>query len=88
MSRKKEKCKLVLMGTIWSLNDLFMNYLNFIEQDPKGMRYRIIKIPALDPETDESNFNYAYGVGFSTEYYHRTRLKHELNDDMAGWMAQ
>lgn len=88
MSRKKENCKLVLMGTIWSLNDLFMNYLNFIEQDPNGMRYKIIKIPALDPVTDESNFNYAYGVGFSTEYYQRTRLKHELNDDMAGWMAQ
>lgn len=88
LSRKKEKCKLIFMGTIWSLHDLFMNYLNYLELNPGNVRYDIIKIPALDPETDESNFNYKYGVGFSTDYYHSVRAKHEMNDDMAGWWAQ
>ena len=51
-------------------------------------RYEVIKIPALDPETDESNFNYDYGVGFSTEYYRGVRSKFENNDDMVGWQCQ
>lgn len=89
LSRRKEKCKLFLIGTIWSLHDLFMNYLNFIETDKnKKWRYDIIKIPALDPHTGKSNFEYKYGVGFSTEYYESVRAKHEMNDDMAGWYAQ
>ena len=29
-------------------------------------------IPALD-ENDESNFDYAYGVGFNTTFYHEQR---------------
>ncbi len=48
----------------------------------------MLKIPALDPETDESNFDYDYGVGFTTAYYRLTRAKFEENDDMAGWFAQ
>ena len=88
MSRKKEKCKVILMGTIWSVRDLFMNYLEYLQQYGKGTRYEIIKIPALDPKTDESNFNYDYGVGFSTEHYRNIRAKHEMNEDLAGWWAQ
>lgn len=88
LSRKKEKCKIILIGTIWSLNDLFMNYLNFLELSSTKLRYDVIKIPALDPDTGKSNFEYRYGVGFSTEYYESVRAKHEMNDDMAGWFAQ
>ena len=88
LSRRKEHCKTILIGTIWSVNDIFMNYLNFLEENKGNIKMDIIKIPALDPETDESNFNYAYGVGFSTEHYRRLRAKHEMNDDMAGWWAQ
>lgn len=90
MSRKKEQCKLILNGTIWSLHDIYMNYLNFLEnnEQAKHIRYKILKIPALDLETDESNFDYDYGVGFSTEYYRMLRAKFEENDDMAGWFAQ
>ena len=88
LSRKKEKCKLILEGTIWSLHDLFMNYHEFLDMNPGQLRYDTIKIPALDPDTDESNFDYKYGVGFSTEYYQMQRSKHEINDDMAGWAAQ
>lgn len=90
MSRPKESCKIIYNGTIWATNDLFMNRLNFLENDPsvKNVRYDVIKIPALDPETDESNFDYKYGVGYSTEYYRARRAKFEMNDDLAGWWSQ
>lgn len=90
ISRAKEKCKVLNNGTIWATNDLFMNRLKFLEEAPEAqnIRYEIIKIPALDPVTDESNFNYKYGVGFSTEYYRARRAKFEMNDDLAGWWAQ
>lgn len=90
LSRKKENCKVICIGTLWSTHDLFMNYLDFIETSPemKDTRYEVIKIPALDPDTDESNFNYEYGVGFSTKYYQSLRAKFENNDDMVGWNCQ
>lgn len=90
MSRKKEQCKLILNGTIWSLHDLYMDRLAFLQNNPeaKHIRYDVLKIPALDPDTDESNFDYDYGVGFTTSYYRTIRAKFEENDDMAGWLAQ
>lgn len=90
MMRKKEQCKLILNGTIWSLHDLYMDRLNFLQSNPEAqnIRYDILKIPALDPITDESNFDYDYGVGFTTQYYRTVRAKFEENDDMAGWLAQ
>lgn len=90
MARPKESCKIIYNGTIWATNDLFMNRLNFLETDPSAadIRYKVILIPALDPITDESNFVYDYGVGYSTEYYRRRRAKFEANGDMAGWFAQ
>lgn len=90
MTRKKEKCKIIYNGTIWSLKDIYMDRLDFLENNPeaKDIRYDILKIPALDPVTDESNFDYDYGVGFSTKFYRIKRAKFEENDDMAGWYAQ
>ena len=90
LSRKKENCKIICIGTLWSTHDIFMNYLDFIETNPemKDIRHEVIKIPALDPETDESNFDYEHGVGFSTKYYRSLRAKFENNDDMVGWNCQ
>jgi hypothetical protein len=90
LSRKKEHCKIICIGTLWSTHDLFMNYLNFIETSPEmaDIRHEVIKIPALDPDTDKSNFEYEYGVGFSTKYYQSLRAKFENNDDMVGWNCQ
>ena len=90
LSRKKESCKVICIGTLWATNDLYMNYLDFIQTSPemKDTRYDIIKIPALDPETDESNFEYEYGVGFTTKYYQGVRAKFENNNDMVGWQCQ
>lgn len=87
LSRKKEKCKLILEGTLWATNDLYGNYLEFLETHDTGLRYDIIRIPALN-EQDESNFEYDYGVGYSTQYFLTTRAKFEMNNDMAGWNAQ
>lgn len=90
MKRKKEKCKVIYNGTIWSLHDIYMNRLDFLENNPesKHIRYEVLKIPALDPITDESNFDYKFGVGFSTQYYKTERAKFEENDDMASWFSQ
>ena len=89
MSRKKEQCKLIHNGTIWSLHDLYSDRLDFLQNNPeaKNIRYDILKIPALN-ENDESNFDYDYGVGYTTQYYRTIRAKFEENDDMASWYAQ
>lgn len=90
MKRKKEKCKVIYNGTIWSLQDIYMDRRDFLENNPEtqDIRWDVLKIPALDPVTDESNFDYDYGVGYSTKYYRIERAKFEENDDMAGWYAQ
>lgn len=90
LSRKKENCKVICMGTLWATNDIFMNYLDFIQNSPEmaDKRCEVIKIPALDPITDESNFDYEYGVGFTTKYYQGVRAKFENNNDMVGWQCQ
>lgn len=90
MKRKKENCKVIYNGTIWSLHDIYMNRMAFLENNPeaKDIRWDVLKIPALDPETDESNFDYDYNVGFSTKYYRVERAKFEENDDMASWFSQ
>lgn len=88
--RKKENCKVVYMGTIWATDDIYMKQREFFETDPtsQDLRVEVIKVPALDPDTDESNFDYEYGVGFSTAYYRSRRAEFEMNNDLAGWWCQ
>lgn len=87
--RAKEGAKLLWCGTRWSLVDPAGVRMELLENDDKfkNRRYRIINLPALD-ENDESNFDYDYGVGFSTDYYRQRRASFEKNDDMASWSAQ
>ena len=89
LSRAKETCKIICMGTLWDVNDLYSNYYEFIQTSPemKDKRVEVIKIPALN-ENDESNFDYDYHVGFSTSFYLAKRAKFESNDDMVGWNCQ
>ncbi len=88
--RAKETAKLLWVGTRWSMIDPAGNRMELLTEDEayKNRRYKIINIPALDPETDESNFDYAYGVGYSTEFYKQRRASFERKDDMASWLAQ
>lgn len=89
MSRKKEQCKVIYNGTIWSLHDLYMDRLDFLQNNPEAsyIRWDILKIPALN-ENDESNFDYKYGVGFTTQYYKALRAKFQESDCTADFMAQ
>lgn len=89
LRRAKESCKILWVGTRWSLIDPTGLRLDFLQNDEKGkkVRYKLLNVPALD-EQDHSNFEYEYGVGFSTEYYQRERAQFERNNDMASWNAQ
>lgn len=89
LPRAKEKAKILWCGTRWSMIDPAGIRMDLLLNDGrfKGRRFKIINLPALD-ENDESNFDYDYGVGFSTSYYHQRRASFERNNDMASWLAQ
>ena len=90
LSRAKENCKIINIGTIWATNDIYMQRRETLETNPqfKDRKTKAIVIPALDPDTDESNFDYEYGVGYSTTAYRQKRAEFEENDDLAGWWSQ
>lgn len=74
-----DHCKELHIATRWSVHDVIGRLENdYGESD----RAKFIVIPALD-ENDESNFDYAYGVGFNTKFYHEQR---EIMED-ASWRA-
>ena len=87
--RAKESAKLLWVGTRWSIADPAGVRMMMLEESPEfaDRRYKIINLPALD-ENDESNFDYDYGVGFSTQFYRQRRASFEHNNDMASWYAQ
>lgn len=89
LPRAKEKAKILWCGTRWSMIDPAGLRMELLENDErfKTRRYKIINLPALD-ENDESQFNYDYKVGFSTDYYRQRRASFERNNDMASWLAQ
>lgn len=90
LSRRKGKAKIIYIGTIWSLHDIFMNRYSFLMSNAQARNVRVerLKLPALDPITDESNFDYDYDMGFSTDYYRMARAKFEEENDVASWTAQ
>ena len=74
-----DDCKELHIATRWSVHDV----IGRLEQEyGDSNRAKFIVIPALD-DKDESNFDYAYGVGFSTKFYHEQR---EIMDE-ASWRA-
>lgn len=89
LPRAKEKAKLLWCGTRWSMIDPAGLRMNLLKSEPKfaNRRVKIINLPALN-EKDESNFDYLYGVGFSTDFYQQRRASFERNNDMASWLAQ
>ena len=89
LPRAKEKAKILWCGTRWSMVDPAGLRMELLENDErfKNRRYEIINLSALD-EDDESQFDYDYSVGFSTEYYRMRRASFERNNDMASWQAQ
>lgn len=67
------------IATRWSVHDVIGRLEEARENDPRA---KFIAIPALD-ENDQSNFDYLYGVGMTTEQYHQVR---SLMDDVS-WKA-
>lgn len=89
MKRLKRKAKLINMGTRWAPKDVQGRRKELLESNEKykNRRWNAVIIPALN-ENDESNFDYPYDLGYSTEDYHMIRASFEENDDMASWDAQ
>jgi len=64
-----DHCKELHIATRWSVNDV----IGRLERQYEGSdRAEFIAVPALN-ELDESNFDYMYGVGFSTAFYKEQR---------------
>lgn len=87
--RAKESAKILWVGTRWSLVDPAGVRMDLVQNEEtyRNHRFKIINLPAMD-ENDESNFDYDYGVGFSTEFYQKRRASFERAADMASWNAQ
>lgn len=73
------RCAELHIATRWSLVDVIGRLETEYGEDERA---RFITMPALD-ENDESNFNYPYGLGYTTEMLHQQR---DLMDD-ASWRA-
>ena len=74
-----DHCKELHIATRWSVHDVIGRLeREYVDSD----RAKFIVVPAMD-ENDESNFDYAYGVGFSTKFYREQRA---IMDDVS-WRA-
>lgn len=89
LSRRKSGTKHLWIGTRWSLYDSISRRIEVLQSNPnfKDWRYKIVNVPALN-ENDESNFDYPYGMGFTTEDFKRVRANFAESDDIASWSAQ
>lgn len=74
-----DHCKELHIATRWSVHDVLGRLERQYEGNPRA---KFIVIPAMNAQ-DESNFDYLYGVGFSTAFYREQR---DIMDD-ASWRA-
>lgn len=80
VDRKNDGSRELMVGTMWNLLDP----LNRVKVDKRNdPLYHFIRIPALN-ESGESNFDYDYGVGFSTAYFKEIKSRLDNNE----WMAK
>ena len=77
--RKKGDCKELHIATRWSVHDVIGRLERLYEGNDRAM---FVKYPAID-ENGESNFDYKYGVGFTTKFY---KEQQEKMDDL-NWKA-
>lgn len=64
-----DKCKELHIATRWSVHDVIGRLELEYENNPRA---KFIRFPAMN-ENDESNFDYDYGVGFTTKFYREQR---------------
>ncbi len=69
-----DRCKELHIATRWSLHDVLGRLENEYGDDPMA---KFIRFAALD-ENDESNFDYPYGLGYTTKALHDQR---DIMDD-------
>ena len=74
-----DHCGELHIATRWSVHDIIGRLEAMYGNSPRA---RFIVLPAMDAN-DESNFDYAYGVGFNTQFYRQQR---DIMDD-ASWRA-
>ncbi len=74
-----DHCGELHIATRWSVHDIIGRLETMYGSSPRA---RFIVLPAMN-EKDESNFDYAYGVGFNTQFYRQQR---DIMDD-ASWRA-
>ena len=74
-----DHCGELHIATRWSVHDVIGRLEQMYGNSPRA---RFIVLPAMN-EKDESNFDYAYGVGFNTQFYRQQR---DIMDD-ASWRA-
>jgi hypothetical protein len=76
VDRKNDGSRELMVGTRWNVLDP----LGRVESDKKNdPMYKFVKIPALNKD-GESNFDYDYGVGFSTSYFVDVRSRLDKNE--------
>lgn len=80
VDRKNDGSKELMVGTMWNTLDPINRVKTEKKNDPT---YHFVRIPALN-EKGESNFNYDFGVGFSTEYFKEVKSRLDNNE----WMAK
>lgn len=73
------ECKELIVATRWSINDPIGRLQQMYDRNPKA---KFLAFPALD-EFDNSNFDYPYSLGFTSEFYRQQR---EIMDDPS-WKA-
>ena len=74
-----DHCGELHIATRWSVHDVIGRLEQMYGDSPRA---KFIVLPAMN-ENDESNFDYAYGVGFNTQFYRQQR---DIMDD-ASWRA-
>lgn len=87
LSRRKKGCKILAIGTRWSVNDPLGSLQLLFDTDKSYRKFRHTSVimPALDDHA-ESNFDYAYGVGYSTLDFERVRATMSEPDFKAQYM--
>ena len=88
LSRAKSGCKILWIGTRWSLMDCIANRLDMLMNNPDcaGIKFKEVNVPALDDD-DESNFDYLFRKGYSTQDFKVIRASYEMSDEMEMWYA-
>lgn len=87
LSRRKKGCKLLFVGTRWATTDVLGRLQTLFETDKSYREFRTksIVLAAFD-ENGESNFDYEYGVGYSTIDFQRIRATMSEPDFKAQYM--